>query len=299
MQSLIVLFTSIHRIIRFNSEIESARVRPRPRHQYVETSHISQSSNFMFSVHRSANSISRAATSNHIKMDIPLQFTPKHVLCGKDKRLTEEEGNKIFKALILENVERYNRETEKSRKMRMTAELLDEFKIRSNGGQFYRYCKDTKDWVLCDDGWVRDKVSHALRFQIKRAVRRPQLRRKLSLPTKCSPKNIEKKRSRSESFDSCPAKIESVPAHDDFLCDQNNTNCSFDDNGESILVDPLVLFDEMISSGEIDQFDTHTAYGEVAESKSIDTGDFYRMGEILTDTEDHFALNDSDDDDYF
>lgn len=230
-------------------------------------------------------------------MDVPPQILPKHVLCGKDKRLTDEEGNKIFKELIAENVERYNKETEKSRKMRMTAELLEEFRIRSNGGQFYRYCKNRKDWVLCDDGWVRDKVSHALRFQFKRSVRRPQLQRKLSLPSKSSPTNDIKKRSRSESFDSCPAKIESAPTNEMFN-EHYNTNNSFDDISESIMVDPLILFEEMASSGELDYFYFHYAHDEGVLSNGEDNDELYRADDILTDTEDNFTLNDSDDDDF-
>jgi hypothetical protein len=239
--------------------------------------------------HKQADSISTVPTSNHTTMEIPPQFLPKHVFCGKDKRLTDEEGNKIFKALILENVERYNSESEKSRKMRMTADLLEEFRIRSNSGQFYKYCNDTMDWMLCDDAWVRDKVSHALRFQIKRMVRRPQLQRKLSLPTKCSPKIERKKRDRSGSFDSCPAKIESVPTKE-FNCDWNNLNCPLGDSGESTLVDPLILFDEMLSSGEFDHFYDDYAYEEDdVVSKRIDTGKLCCVDAILTDTEDHFA----------
>jgi hypothetical protein len=228
-------------------------------------------------------------------MDTPPQISPKHVLCGKDKRLTNEEGNKIFNALIQENVERYNRETEKSRKMKMTVELLEEFRIRSNGGQFFRYCKDIKDWVLCDDGWVRDKVSHALRFQIKRNIRRPQLQRILSLPSTASPKIVKKKRSRSESFDSCPAKIESVPTLDSF-CGPNNLTGPMEDSSESILVDPLILFDEMIASGELDHFYSYYEYEEDVElSNNMDTGELYRLREVLTDTED---LTDSEEDDF-
>ena len=226
-------------------------------------------------------------------MDISPQLAPKHVLCGKDKRLTDEEGNKIFKTLISEHFERYNKEHEKSRKMRMTAELLEEFKLRSNGGQFYKYCKKEKNWELCDDGWARDKVSHALRFQIKMKTRRPKLQRNLSLPATASPKKDQRKRSRSDSCDSCPAKIESVPTQE-LHCDRiNDCSSSFDGNGESSLFDPLILFNEMVSSGELDQY-----YSDFnAQGKNVDTGELYQMGEILTDTEDQYALDDSDDDD--
>lgn len=222
-----------------------------------------------------------------------MTMSPKNVYCGKDKRLTEEEGNMIFKALILENVEQYNRVNEKSSKMRMTAEFLEEFRIRSGGGQFYKYCKDMQDWVLCDDGWVRDKVSHALRFQIKRSVRRPRLQRKLSLPAEDTPAKKKQKRSRSGSFDSCPAKIESVPAQDlsgDWNC--GSLDDSFD---ESILVDPLILFNEMVSSGELDRFDSFYENRDDFDSKNVDTRELYCMGEILTDTEDDDEFSEFDD----
>jgi hypothetical protein len=226
-------------------------------------------------------------------MSIPPQMLSKNVYCGKDKRLTEEEGNMIFKALILENVERYNRVKEKSSKMRMTAEFLEEFRIRSNGGQFYKYCKDVHDWVLCDDGWVRDKVSHALRFQIKRSVRRPRLQRTLSLSAEDSPAKKKQRRNRSESFDSCPAKIESVPTQD--LSDDWNSGSLDGTLDESILVDPLTLFDEMVSSGELDQFDFSYANSDDVALKNIDTRELYCMDEILTDAEEDDEWNELDD----
>ena len=221
-------------------------------------------------------------------MTTPTNLTPKNVYCGKDKRLEEEEGNIIFKALILENFERYYRETKKTRKMLMTMEILDEFKIRSNGGEFYRYCKDDQDWVICDDAAARDKLSHALRYQIdyqiNGKVRRPPMKRNLSSMSDSDSPVQKKRRSRSESFESCPGKIESVPTSD---------GC-FD---ESVLADPLILFHEMVSSGELDQCYSTFIYSDVIAPKDADTRNLLCMGEFLSDTEnDECEWSDSTDD---
>ncbi len=221
-------------------------------------------------------------------MTTPTNLTPKNVYCGKDKRLEEEEGNMIFKALILENFERYNRETKKARKMLITMEILDEFKIRSNGGRFYKYCKDVQDWVMCEDAFARDKLSHALRYQIdyqiNGKVRRPPMKRNLSSLSDSDSPVQKKRRSRSESFESCPGKIESVPTSD---------SC-FD---ESVLVDPLILFHEMVSSGELDQCYSTFMYSNAIAPKYADIGNLLCMEEILSDTEDdEYEWSDSTDD---
>jgi hypothetical protein len=220
---------------------------------------------------------------------------PNNVFCGKDKRLAEEEGNKIFNALILENFERYNSDSDKVRKMKMTVQLLEEFKIRSDGGQFFNWDKNGLEWVLRDDAWARDKISHALRFQMKQKKRRPVLQRTNSLPNPQLPNSKIGKRTRtrprSESFDSCPAKIETCTSQkltEDRKCD----NSSKDDLYMSIMTDPLYVYDEMVSTGEWNRFYHSNIFCEESHQKHTDTLIDYYTCEIFTDSdEDNFEID--------
>jgi hypothetical protein len=194
-------------------------------------------------------------------MALPTVIHPKNVRCSKDKRVGDEEGNILFKAIVLENVDRYNSEFDKARKMRLTAEILEEFKRRSDGGAFYKYDTREMKWVLCDDSAARDKISHALRFQIKRRGRRLRLQRAASVPRAVSvPRStssaiqIKQKRKRSGSFDSCPAKFETIAKSNEFISEDSQCGYSHDDLDESVLTDPLTFFNEMVASGELDHF---------------------------------------------
>jgi hypothetical protein len=193
-----------------------------------------------------------------------MNTSPMNVFCGQDKRLAEEEGNKILKVLILENVERYHSDNDKARKMKMTAELLEEFKIRSNGGSFYKYDKKSADWMICDDAKARDKISHALRFQYR--TRRPYLQRSTSTPPTISPK---RRKGRSESFDSCPGMIEASVAETSQSGDGSyldETNHSFDNNS----FDPISVFQDMILSGELDVLYSCRIYRNIPGTDDVD-----------------------------
>ena len=133
--------------------------------------------------------------------------------------------------------------------MKITAQVLEDFKIRSNGGMFYR--QDTAlEWILCNDSWARDKISHALRFQMKTPISKPKLQRHGSVPT--APKNVHmsKKvttRPRSGSYDSCPAVIVTCPTSEVIIDNQVEIKDFHSVPSDS---DPLLLFDEMITTGE-------------------------------------------------
>jgi hypothetical protein len=197
----------------------------------------------------------------------------KNVFCGQDKRLEDGEGNKIFKALILENVDRYHSDQTKVSKMKMTEQILEEFKIRSNGGQFFNWDNDQLDWVLCNDGKARDKISHALRYQIRhqRRDRRPRLERTNSLPNHRSNGNdtkVTRTRPRAGSFDSCPAKIETGLSQE--LCDNTkHGNSTKDDLDLSIKTDPLFEYDEMVLTGELDDFYQNKTFCEYNDPKDM------------------------------
>lgn len=217
-----------------------------------------------------------------------------NVFCGQDKRLAEEEGNKILKALILENVERYNIDSDKVRKMKMTAELLEEFKIRSNGGSFYKYDKKSSEWMICDDAKARDKISHALRFQVTYRTRRPRLQRSKSTPPTTSPK---RRKIRSESFDSCPGMIEGSASEtsrsdDSYLCDNSNY---FD----SISFDPLSVFQDMIITGELDELYSSNTYRNIPTDDDVDALAESIFTEVTTPNnfdDESYYMSDLDDD---
>jgi hypothetical protein len=175
------------------------------------------------------------------------------VYCGKDKRLSENEGNKIYKELIAESVQMYSIMKTKADKMKMTAELLEEFQKRSNGGKFYK--KDnTMEWILCDDAGARDKISHALRFALKHQQITTDRRFRLgntipsSRTTRKGSTNANKaaKRGRSISIDLCPAAMETAP-----MRPQHSESDFGDDYNISAEIDPLFEYNEMVLSGEL------------------------------------------------
>jgi hypothetical protein len=226
-------------------------------------------------------------------MALPTVIHPKNVRCSKDKRVGDEEGNILFKAIVLENVDRYNSEFDKVRKMRLTAEILEEFKRRSDGGAFYKYDSREMKWVLCDDSAARDKISHALRFQIKRRGRRPRLQRAVSVPRPISSAiEMKQKRKRSGSFDSCPAKIESIAISNEFISEDSQCGYSHDDLDESVLTDPLTFFNEMVVSGELDHF--HSIDCSFIMELNAATQADYILHEVSPKSDENVEYSDSD-----
>jgi hypothetical protein len=185
---------------------------------------------------------------------------PMDVYCGKDRTLENNEGNKIYRQLIVENVSLYNSIKEKRDKMKMTAYILQEFKRRSNNGAFKRLDQNN-GWIACTQDKVRDKISHALRDPVKKRCSGTSLPRRNSMYTtndgraiknNGSPSQLLQKRPRGDSVASCPAAIETASMQplvlDESLQDHNDVDIS-------ISTDALIMWEEMISSGKLDKFD--------------------------------------------
>jgi hypothetical protein len=219
-------------------------------------------------------------------MAIPTDLLPLNAFCGKDKRLANEEGNILFKALILENVDRYNNETDKVRKMKLTSEILEEFKHRSNNGHFLKHIDG--EWVPCDDSKARDKISHALRFQIRRRNVRPQLQREQSVPP---PASENPTRIRTQSFDSCPGKIETTVPTDEFMIDDSSCD-SLEYYDDSFLTDPLIFYEDMVAAGELN----HISFGEYTNNDIVPIHPETQT--FLSSTGENFEQSDLDGDTY-
>jgi hypothetical protein len=92
------------------------------------------------------------------------------VLCGKDKKFAQHEGNQIFRDLILEYSEYYMRAKTKQEKMHITKSIVARLK------EMYqtRFLQPSScgHWKEISVQIARDKVSHALRFAWKQSIKK-------------------------------------------------------------------------------------------------------------------------------
>jgi hypothetical protein len=190
-------------------------------------------------------------------------FLPLDVYCGKDRTLENNKGNKIYRQLIAENVDLYDSTTLKAGRMRMTANILEEFKRRSNDGVFKRK-NANNEWIpYQDEKVVRDKISHALRTAKRNQRASPRIHRRANsittsatkaiLKNNDTPSQTSRQRPRGDSISSCPAAIEPASMKpllsDESLQDLNDFNNIINSD------DALLQWEDMLHSGDLDKFD--------------------------------------------
>jgi hypothetical protein len=90
--------------------------------------------------------------------------TDKDILCGRTST-SKHPGNIRFRRLVLARVDDYMHSTKKATKSMITATILDE--AHKNGARFMKFDRKTNTWGLITSAEARDKVSHAIRDQVR------------------------------------------------------------------------------------------------------------------------------------
>jgi hypothetical protein len=93
--------------------------------------------------------------------DVP---TAADVLCGRTLT-SQHPGNKIFRQLILAKVDDYSQSTTKTHKGLISEKVLNELDER--GARFMKLDKKTNTWSAIPYAGAREKVSHAIRDQVR------------------------------------------------------------------------------------------------------------------------------------
>ena len=126
--------------------------------------------------------------------DVP---TAADVLCGRTST-TKHPGNLVFRQLILAMVDDYSQSTTKTHKSLISEKVLNELDER--GARFMKLDKKTNTWGAISFAEAREKVSHAIRDQVRDRKRgrstTSTLPRSLSGPTMSKTRHGRKRNAR-------------------------------------------------------------------------------------------------------
>jgi len=96
------------------------------------------------------------------------------ILLGKERASFNHSGNKRFRVIINQNLDRYMTVPTKTIKSRLIRDIYDEMK--KTGFRFFKKDNHTDTWHEINDQLAREKVSHALRDRVKE-LKKPLKRR--------------------------------------------------------------------------------------------------------------------------
>jgi hypothetical protein len=103
-------------------------------------------------------STSKAEEKLYIGSDEPGRFD---ILCGRDKRCFNHEGNNRFRSLIICHLQHYKVARSKIERSNVVKVIAEHLKI--NGSRLLKFDQEANRWYMLSERDVSDKISHALR----------------------------------------------------------------------------------------------------------------------------------------
>ncbi|KAL7573574.1 hypothetical protein ACA910_008710 [Epithemia clementina (nom. ined.)] len=146
------------------------------------------------------------------------------ILCTKDRAVCNHPGNRIFRSKIEGMAVEYGKAASALQKTEITRRIIQDLK-QTHGCRFLGYDEDNDSWSEISSRLVRDKVSHALRFAIRRRHKKKQ-KTAANSKTTSQPSTISKGNELAPSSNKGIINTFSSRESGQKECTQKKLNCS-------------------------------------------------------------------------